>query len=250
MDTDLNRSPLFDDLVAANRILAVQGLLDGFGHLSARHPTRAGHFVMSRMRAPRLVTRADLVEVDLDGVAVDPVDARLPAERAIHAAMYRARPDVAAVCHHHAPSMLPFCVAQVPLVPVFHVGATMGSRVPLWDGRTEFGDTDLLVVTAAQGDSLARTLGDAWTVLMRGHGTTVVARSVREMVFRCVYGARNAELQLAAGRLGPVAQLSAGEAAAASECNLRPPVVDRAWDLWIAQAYGLADRFEPSGEAA
>ena len=241
MDAAPDRCPLRDDLVAAHRILAAQGVLDGFGHVSARHPDRPDRFVMARMRAPQLVERADLVELDLAGEAADAGRAagvRLPAERAIHAALYRARPDVAAVCHHHAPSMLPFCVTGVPLVPLFHVGATMGARVPVWDSRAEFGDTDLLVVDPGQGDSLARALGDAWTVLMRGHGVMVVARSLRELVFRSIYGARNAELQLAASRLGPILPLSFGEAEAAAACNLRDAVVERAWDLWVAQASG------------
>ena len=237
-----------DDLVVASRILAAQDVLDGFGHVSARHPDRVDRFVIPRMRAPGLVTRADLVEVYLDGRPCEPAAPPAPAERAIHAAIYRARPDINAVCHHHSAAVLPFCITGTPLVPVFHVGATMGSHVPVWDSRDAFGDTDLLVVNAAQGDSLARALDAFWTVLMRGHGATVAGRTVREMTFRSIYGARNAALQLAASRLGPAIPLSPGEAAAAGELNLRPVIVDRAWDLWTAQLAAPHDLPSTPGE--
>lgn len=235
METASHFSTVLDDLVAASRILATHGVLDGFGHVSARHPDRVDRFFIPRMRAPGLVGRDDLVEIDLLGRPVHSSAARVPSEVEIHAAIYRARSDVRAVCHHHAPSVLPFCIAAVPLVPVFHVGAAMGAQVPLWDSRTAFGDTDLLVATAAQGDSLARALGADWIVLMRGHGATVAARNVRELAFRSIYGARNAALQLDASRLGPVTPLTAGEASAACDRNLRPMVVDRAWNLWTTQ---------------
>jgi ribulose-5-phosphate 4-epimerase/fuculose-1-phosphate aldolase len=146
------------------------------------------------------------------------------------------RPDVMSVCHHHAPAMLPFCVADVPLVPVFHLGATMGTTVPIWDSQDEFGDTDLLVATEAQGISLARALGPHWTVLMRGHGVTVAGRSLREMVFRAIYGMRNAETLSRARALGPVRALTPGESAAAEAFNLKPFAADRAWEQWCRRA--------------
>ena len=226
---------VLDDPVAASRILATHGVLDGFGHVSARHPDRVDRFFIPRMRAPGLVDREDLVEIDLLGGPVHSAAARVPSEVEIHAAIYRARSDVRAVCHHHAPSVLPFCIAAVPLVPVFHVGAAMGAHVSLWDSQATFGDTDLLVATAAQGDSLARALGANWTVLMRGHGATVAGRTVRELAFRSIYGARNAALQLDASRLGLVTPLTAGKASASCESNLRPMVVVRAWNLWTTQ---------------
>ena len=220
------------DLVTASRILAAEDILDGFGHVSVRHPEHADRFLLSRARAPELVTPADILEFDLEARPVQPTEARLFAERAIHACLYRARPDVQAVCHHHAPAVLPFCVSGVALVPVFHLGATMGATVPFWDSRDEFGATDLLVSSAEQGLSLARALGANSMVLMRRHGATVVARSLPELVFRSVYAARNAELQQRAMLLGGVSPLTPGECAAAGEFNLRPIAVDRAWELW------------------
>jgi HCOMODA/2-hydroxy-3-carboxy-muconic semialdehyde decarboxylase len=137
-----------------------------------------------------------------------------------------------AVCHHHAPSMLPFCVTGAPLVPVFHLGATMGTHVPVWDSQDEFGDTNLLVSTNEEGQSLARALGRNWTVLMRRHGVTVAGRSVREVVFRSIYGARNAEILAQARLLGEVRALTSREAELAGEFNLKPIALDRAWEQW------------------
>lgn len=220
------------EIVLASRILAAEQVLDSFGHVSARHPTRPDRFLLSRVRAPELVSEPDVEEVDLDGGARRPDAPRLPLERPLHAAMYRERPDVQAVCHHHAMGIQPFCVTGGRLVPVTHLGATMGSRVPVWDSRDEFGDTDLLVSTAAQGRSLARTLGSDWTVLMRHHGATVVGRSVKEVVMRAVQGVRNAELMLRSVPLGDIEPLTPGECEAAAALNLSPLPLERAWELW------------------
>lgn len=223
---------LVHDIVAASRILAAEGIIDSFGHVSARHPERPDRFFLPRVRAAELVTLEDILEFELDSRPVQATDARLFKERVIHGCIYQARPDVMAVCHHHAPGVMPFCSSGVELVPVFHLGATMGTRVPFWDSQDEFGDTNLLVETEAQGRSLARALGPHWTILMRRHGATVAGRSVRELVFRTIYGARNAEIQQRAMLLGPVQPLTAGEAEAAGEFNLTPIAADRAWEQW------------------
>ncbi len=220
------------EIVRASRILAAQQVLDSFGHVSARHPGRSDRFLIARVCAPELVCVDDVLEADLDGRAIQTDAPRLPMERALHAEMYRARPDVNAVVHHHAAGILPFCIAEAPLVPVTHVGATMGQRVPVWDSRDEFGDTDLLVATAEQGRSLARALGSEWTVLMRRHGATVVGRDVREATMRAVQGVQNAELLLRATALGPVHPLTPGECEAAAKLNLSPLPLGRAWELW------------------
>jgi HCOMODA/2-hydroxy-3-carboxy-muconic semialdehyde decarboxylase len=231
-----SHADLLGDIVLASRILADQGVLDGFGHVSARNPDAADRFFLSRARAPELLEPGDILEFDVDSEPVAPTPHRVFAERVIHGEIYRVRPDVMAVCHHHAPSMLPFCVTGAALVPVFHLGATMGSHVPVWDSQDEFGDTNLLVSTPEQGRSLARALGADWTVLMRRHGVTVAGRGVREVVFRAIYGARNAEILSQAMALGEVRPLTAGERGLAAEFNLKPIALDRAWELWGRKA--------------
>lgn len=228
------------EIVSASHILAHEGIIDSFGHVSARHPHSRDHYLMPRVRAAEFVTADDIVVFDLDDAPVPATDARVFAERSIHGAIYRARPDVFAVCHHHAPAIMPFCTSDAELVPVFHLGATMGATVPLWDSQTEFGDTNLIVSTHAQGDSLARALGSNWTVLMRGHGATVAGRSIRELAFRAIYGARNADVQLKAAQLGKVRRLSAAEAVSAADFNLTPFAMDRAWEQWTRHVHPRA----------
>ncbi|TCR63142.1 class II aldolase/adducin family protein [Bosea sp. BK604] len=229
------------ELVLASRILAREGIVDSFGHVSARHPHDPDLYLMPRVRAAELVTVQDILVFDRDDALVSSREARAFAERSIHGAIYRARPDVLAICHHHAPAIMPFCTSSCALVPVFHLGATMGATVPLWDSQDEFGDTNLLVSTRAQGESLANALGPNWTVLMRGHGATVAGRSLRELTFRTIYGARNADVQLKAAQLGGVRRLTEAEAKAAEEFNLTPFAMDRAWEQWTRNVQQAGD---------
>ena len=224
-----------DVLARANRIIANEGVLDAFGHVSMRHPTDSGRYLLSRSRAPELVQPDDILEFTLDSQPVKPTDVRLYGERVIHGGIYQARPDVNAVCHHHAPSILPFCISGMDLKPVYHLGATLGEKVPFWDARDDFGDTNLIVAKPEEGASLARALGENWIVLMRRHGATVAGVSLEELTFRTIYTARNAALQIQAHTLGLVSPLNLAETRLAGEYNLRPGPVMRAWEYWNAR---------------
>ena len=229
---------LLDDLVAANRILADQGVVDGYGHVSVRHPADPQRYLMSRSIAPELVTAADVMEYDLDS---NPVDARGRAtylERFIHGEIYRARPDVKAVVHDHSPSVIPFGVSTAPLRPLYHMSAFLGGGVPVFDIKTASGQsTDMLVRNAALGKSLAQTLGTRPVALMRGHGAVVVGASLPLVVFRAVYTEMNARLQAQAMALGgPVTYLDDEEARRA-EASVGG-TVPRPWELWRRKALG------------
>jgi len=227
------------DLVVANRILAHEGVLDGFGHVSVRHPENPDHYLLSCSRAPELVRREDIVEYTLEGEPLNQNGRALYAERAIHGAVYAARPDVMAVCHNHSPSLIPFGITRTPLRPVLHMGALIGADVPVWDIRDDFGDTNLLVVTWPQGQSLARALGLRRVALMRGHGSVVAADNIREVVMASVYLEVNAKLQLQAQGLGAeITFLTPGEIEQCSEMLVKPkyPSLDRAWEYWRARA--------------
>src|SRR5215510_6160935 len=189
-------------LVIANRILANEGVVDAYGHVSMRHPHHPERYLLSWSRSPELVERADIMEFTLDGNPVS-ADGRAPyLERFIHGAIYEARPDVHAVVHAHAEAVLPFTVTTTPLQPVIHSGSFMGAHVSVWDIRDNFGDTNLLVANMAQGRDLARCLGGDNVTLMRGHGFAAAARSLIEVVRMSVYVPRNARALLAATGLG------------------------------------------------
>jgi ribulose-5-phosphate 4-epimerase/fuculose-1-phosphate aldolase len=220
-----------DDIVTGSRVLADFGVLDGFGHVSARHPTNLNHFLMARSLAPALVTADDIMEFDLDGNAVDARGRSLFLERFIHSEIYKARPDVMSVVHTHSPGVVPFTVSQVPLRPVYHNSAFLAAGAPVWDIRTDFGETDMLVRNAAIGKTLAQALGDKSVVLMRGHGDVTVGPAVKVAVFRAYYTDVNARLQSQAVALGGEPKyLTPGEGSKADATNL--VVIDRIWNLW------------------
>lgn len=221
-----------EQVARANRMIANEGVLDAFGHVTIRHPSDPGRYLMSRSRAPELVEPDDIYEFTLDSQIIKPIDARLYGERVIHGEIYKARPEVNAVCHHHAPSVLPFCISGAELKPVYHLGATIGEKAPFWDSRDEFGDTNLIVAKPEEGASLARALGPHWIVLMRRHGATIAGKTLEELAFRTIYIARNAAMQIQAHTLGTVSPLNAAETALAGEYNLRPGPVARAWEYW------------------
>jgi HCOMODA/2-hydroxy-3-carboxy-muconic semialdehyde decarboxylase len=225
-----------EDLAIANRILVRQGVLDAFGHVSARHPGRADRFLLARNMAPASVTPDDILEFDLDGHAVEGTGSKPYLERFIHGEILRARPDAMAVVHSHSPSVIPFSVVpSAPLRAVSHMGSFLGEHTPLFEIREVAGEaSDLLIRDNALGRALARSLGQSPAVLMRGHGVTVVGASLREAVFRAVYTEFNARIEAEALRLGAVTFMTGAEAAASAATNASQ--VDRAWDVWREQA--------------
>jgi HCOMODA/2-hydroxy-3-carboxy-muconic semialdehyde decarboxylase len=224
------------DLVVANRILAREGVLDAFGHISVRHPDRPDRFFLARSRSPGLIERADLLEFDLDSQPVGPGGRTLYSERPIHGCVYRARPDVRSVCHTHAYALVPFGVTGTPIRPIWHIAGGIGATVPIWDIRDEFGDTDLLVTDDVMGASLARALGPHRVALMRGHGAVVATHDLRATVFVGIYLMLNAALLKEARELGPVTYLSDGEIRLAAQMNFRDRSLNRAWEYWALRA--------------
>jgi ribulose-5-phosphate 4-epimerase/fuculose-1-phosphate aldolase len=226
---------IIEELVTANRILANEGIVDSFGHVSARHPGNPKHYLLSRARAPERIEGGDIVEYTLEGEAIDKNAPAPYLERFIHGAIYEARPDVQAIVHNHSPSVIPFGVTGKKLKPFLHMCAHIGHEVPTWDSRDEFGDTTLLVGDMAMGRDLARLLGNCPTTLMRGHGATVVGRSVRHAVFISVYLEVGAKLQIQAMALGDIKFLSRGETDKIVE-RLNDYTLNRAWENWARRA--------------
>ena len=195
-------------------------------------------YFLSRSRAPALVQADDILEYDLDSNPIVPPVTRPYSERVIHGEIFKARPDVNAVCHHHAPSIMPFAISGVPLRAGVSSRRRDGIDAPFWDSRDEFGDTNLLVVKPEEGASLARALGRHAIVVMRRHGATVVGGALRELVFRTIYSARTPSISLRAHMLGHVSPLTAGEAEMAGELNLAPGPLARAYEYWVRRLGG------------
>jgi HCOMODA/2-hydroxy-3-carboxy-muconic semialdehyde decarboxylase len=221
---------LIEDLVAANRILAHHGVVDAWGHVSVRHDRKRDRYLMSRSLAPELVTADDIIEYDLDSVALDGRGRSLYLERFIHGEIYRARPDVQAVVHHHSPSVIPFGVSAQPLRPIYHMAAFLGDDTPVFEIRKFGGMTDLLIRDAALGRALAQTLGRHSAALLRGHGAVVVGPTIPHAVARSVYMEMNARLQQQALAMGKVTYLEPEEARLADATV--SGTYGRPWELW------------------
>jgi ribulose-5-phosphate 4-epimerase/fuculose-1-phosphate aldolase len=219
------------DVVAANRILAHYEVLDAYGHVSARHPDDPDRFLISQSRAPELVTAADLMVLDLDCNPAKGDTRRSYLERFIHGEIYRSRPDVMAIVHSHAPAVIPFAASSVPLRPIYHMAGFLGRGAPVFDIRSRFGPTDLLVRNHDHGRALAESLGESDVALMRGHGYVVVATSLPLAVYRAIYTQLNALLQQQAITLGGTVTYLVPEEAALT-VPVQELTIMRPWELW------------------
>jgi ribulose-5-phosphate 4-epimerase/fuculose-1-phosphate aldolase len=228
---------LIDDLVAANRILAHEHVLDGFGHVSIRDPRNHKRYLMARSVAPALVTAGDIMEYDLDSNPLDAKGRGSYKERFIHGEIYKVRPDVMAVVHSHSPTIVPFSVTKAPLRPILHNAAFLGNGAPVFDISEAGGATNLLVETPELDRALAKTLGQADIVLMRGHGDAVVGPNVRLATFFAIYAEINArQLATALAIGGPIAYIE-GEEQKKTDANMRT-AYERPWQLWKREALG------------
>lgn len=233
-----------EEVVEACRVLVHLGVLDVSGHVSVCDPQDPSRFWLPRNLAPTQVRLADVLQHDLDGAAAQEVP--LIGERFIHAAVYRARPEVGAVVHTHSTGAVTVSIGTRPLVPVLHLAGFLGAGAPVLDLSAELGaPSDLMVDDTVRGQALVRVLGDAAYLLMRGHGAVAVGTSVAEAVYRAHVGETNARILLQAAALGPVQHLSAPEADAASRTDARQAA--RAWPAWLELAG--ATRLAGPGEA-
>jgi HCOMODA/2-hydroxy-3-carboxy-muconic semialdehyde decarboxylase len=222
---------LLEDLAAASRILADQGVFDAAGHTSMRHPSQPGIFLMSRSLAPALVTAGDILELTLDGEARD-ARGRAPfVERFLHAEIYRRRPDVMAIAHGHSTSVIPFGLTDTPMRATYHNAAFLAAGVPVFDIREQFGSSDIVISSRERGAALAEALGDKHVVLLRAHGFVAVGPSIQAAVFRAVFTEVSARVQLQAAALGgDIAALDEEEGRKADAINLA--TLGRSWELW------------------
>ena len=228
-------SDIRNELVTANRILAHEGVLDSFGHVSIRDPSDPGRFLLSRARAPEVIEADDIMTFMHDGAIVGPEAGKPYSERFIHGAIYEARPEVNSVVHNHSRNVVPFSVSNRRLRPIMHMCGPIGGDIPTWDIRDRFGDTNLLVTDMAMGRDLAQALGPRAVALMRGHGSVVVGKSLREAVFTSIYLEINADRQLKAMAMGDVVYLTDGEIEAIGR-GRAGFTLERGWENWCRRA--------------
>lgn len=221
------------DLVTANHILAREGVTDSLGHVSVRHPDRADRFFLSCSRSPELVALDDIMEYDLDCNPIDQRGRPMYFERPIHGAIYQARPDVQAIVHNHAYETIPFGLTRKPLRACVHPACGIGAHVPVWDSRTSFGDTDLLITNMERGKDLARGMGQNNSVLLRGHGCVVVGANLKQAILNAIYFKINASLVLQSMLIGDdITYLSDGEIELTKNLVYADNSVNRMWDYW------------------
>jgi HCOMODA/2-hydroxy-3-carboxy-muconic semialdehyde decarboxylase len=223
------------ELVLANHILAAEGVVDAYGHVSVRDERNPNHFLLARHLPAGVITASDILEYDLDTKPVRDTTSIGYSERFIHGEIYKARPDVKAVIHFHAADLIPFTVTNVPLRPMIHMAGFLPQEVPIFEIR-KYGLTDLLISTNAAGHDLAETLGAKPTALMRGHGAVVVADSLHVVVGRAYYMTVNAKTQLQAMAVGgkDVVYMNTQEA----ETVAAQDGFERAWTYWAAKQKG------------
>jgi ribulose-5-phosphate 4-epimerase/fuculose-1-phosphate aldolase len=229
--SDLNA--LQRDLVTANHIMAREGVTDSLGHVSVRHPDRADRFFLSCSRSPEFVQLDDIMEFDLDCNPIDQRGRPMYFERPIHGAIYQARPDVKSIVHNHAYETIPFGLTRRPLQACVHPACGIGTHVPVWDSRTSFGDTDLLITNMERGKDMARGMGQNNSVLLRGHGCVVAGGNLKEAVLNAIYFKINASLVLQSMQIGDdITYLSEGEIELTKKLVYSDNSVQRMWDYW------------------
>jgi len=224
------------DLVIASRTLAEHGVIDAYGHATVRSESNPQRYYMARNLAPELVAEEDILEFDLDSNATDSKGRAVYQERFIHGEIYKARPDVMAIVHNHSPSVVPFACTGCEMRPIFHMSAFIGLGVPNWDIRDAQQGTDMLVKTPYLGAHLAKTLASHPAVLMRGHGSTVVAENLQRAVGRTIYLEMNARMQyqsiVLAGERGHIVYMDDAEV----QANVSWQNYERSWNLWKTKA--------------
>lgn len=236
---------VLDDLVTAYKILVNEQVLDGFGHISIRHPSEPDKFMMPRAMPPSLVTRDDVLTFSIEtSQPIDPKGRRANGERYLHGELFKARPDVNAVVHSHSPACIPLSICGVPLQPVLVQAGFMPAVVPNFELRDVRGDGRGLQITdIPRGEALAKCLGDSPVALLRGHGNIVVGSSVKQAVVFACYTDINARAQMQALQInGKIVVLDELEMFGPAEFDINRPWEHFRQKLLSAEARTNIDR--------
>jgi L-ribulose-5-phosphate 4-epimerase len=214
---------LNEDIIAASRILSREGLVQGFGHVSARIPD-SDLFVITPRIALELVQPGQLVVVNLQGQVLE-APAPPSFETALHTAIFNARPDVNAITRIHARTANIFSVTDTPLDAVHNHGSFFSGGVPVFR-------TIDLISTRELGEGAAAALGDAAAVLLQGNGQATVGRTIPEAVMMAIYLEEAAQVLYGAMQVGTPRFLPREAAGSRRKEALPPPDMERAWNFF------------------
>ena len=206
------------DFITALRIISHEGLSDAFAHLSARTDGGDAMLFMPR-KSPALVNSNELFVVDFE----KPVP-----QSSIHQAIYKSRGDVKAVFHFHSPAVILLSVIGQTIRPMHNYSAIFYEGVPLYTGTGQ-------VESPARAGEMAKLLGDAKAVILRGHGAVVVGQSIREVCMLAVYLEESARLQTEAMKLGTPMFVERDDAERIAKRTFKPASTDRAWEHFKAK---------------
>ena len=209
------------DFITALRIIYHEGLSDAFAHLSARSQDGSEMLFMPR-KSPALVQHNDLFFVDFE---------KAVPQSALHQAIYKARNDVKAILHFHSPAVVLLSVVGQSIRPMHNYSAIFYQGVPLYTGTGQ-------VESPARAGEMAKLLGDAKALMLRGHGAVVVGQTIREVCMLGLFLEESARLQTEALRLGTPMFMERDEAEKIAKRTFKPTSVERAWDHFAAKCAG------------
>ncbi len=213
------------EIIRVCRILDGLGLVEGFGHVSVRLDDDS--MLITPARGPGLAQVAELFTFNLAGeLMAGPGGVGAPLERWLHLAIYRARPDVGAICRTHSRMAAALGVANQALRPAHGFGGMLGLEAPVHP------DNDL-ITTDRLGQAVAATLGVQAAVLLRGNGSVVTGSSLRQACVRAIYLEEAAWLQVVAAALGGAIPFTATELQARSRWH--EVELERAWEYYCAK---------------
>jgi 3-hydroxy-2-methylpyridine-4,5-dicarboxylate 4-decarboxylase len=218
---DESYNTIKNDFITALRIIYREGLSDAFAHLSARSNDGNEMMFMPR-KSPALVKSDELFFVDLE----KPVP-----QSSLHQAIYKTRPDVKAVFHFHSPAVILLSVLGQTIRPMHNYSAIFYDGVPLYMGIGQ-------VESPLRAEEMAKLLGNAKALTLRGHGAVVVGQSIREVCMLALFLEESARLQTEAMRLGTPLFMEREEAERIAKRTFKPTSVERAWEHFAAKCAG------------
>jgi len=217
-------TPLRQDVIRACRVLDGMGLVEGFGHVSARLPE--GGMLITPARGLALARQSELLTVGPDGACLQGDPASAPLERWMHLAIYRARPDVGAICRTHSRMAAALGVSRKPLRAMHGFGGMLGLEMPLYDG------TDL-ITDDGLGRAVAASLDDRAAVLLRGNGALITGESVPQACVRAIYLEEAAWMQIVAEGIGGGTPFTSDEHRTRSRWYAVE--ISRAWEYYTSK---------------